>query len=133
MKFETWLFLGGVGFFAPVAIVYSILTDWQEPVGAAALFLTAGLALLIGGYLYQTSRRIDKRPEDNPNARIEDGDSELGFFSPWSWWPIILAGSAAIMFLGLAVAYWIMAIGAFIGIVAIVGWVYEYSRGDHAH
>ncbi|GAB3566787.1 cytochrome c oxidase subunit 4 [Spelaeicoccus albus] len=134
MKVETWVFLLiGIVFFTPVAIIYGTATNWNEPVGAAGLFLCAGLGVLVGGYLFQTSRRIDERPEDDPNARIEDGDSEIGFFAPWSWWPILLAAAAAIIFLGVAIGIWISFIGAGFGIVALLGWVFEFYRGDHAH
>lgn len=34
------------------------------------------------------------------DANIDDGDPEIGHFSPWSWWPILSAGSIAIMFVG---------------------------------
>ena len=37
MKTETWLFAAGGLFFVPVAIVYGIITDWQEPLGPTAL------------------------------------------------------------------------------------------------
>ncbi|WEK62914.1 MAG: cytochrome c oxidase subunit 4 [Candidatus Microbacterium colombiense] len=36
---------------------------------------------------------------------MDDGDPELGEFSPWSWWPIVLAGSAAVFVVGLAVGH----------------------------
>ena len=68
-------------------------------------------------------------PEDRLDANIDDGDPESGFFSPWSWWPIMLAGSAALLFLGLAVGIWICFIAVGIGLIALVGWVYEYYRG----
>ena len=65
MKTEYTLFGAGAFFFAPIAVVYGIATSWHEPVGAVALFLTAGLALLIGLFFWITSRRIDPRPEDD--------------------------------------------------------------------
>jgi hypothetical protein len=45
----------------------------------------------------------------------------------------VLGCAAATAVLGIAVGWWIFFIGAGIGIVALVGWVFEYSRGDHAH
>ena len=62
----------------------------------------------------------------------DDGDPELGFFSPWSWWPVILAAGAASVFLGLAVGIWIAIIGGGLAIIALVGWTYEYYRGYFA-
>jgi hypothetical protein len=41
--------------------------------------------------------------------------------------------SAAGGFLGLAVGFWILYISAGFALVALIGWVFEYSRGDHAH
>ncbi|MCH6471557.1 aa3-type cytochrome oxidase subunit IV [Sinomonas terrae] len=35
--------------------------------------------------------------------------------------------------LRLAIAYWIMPIGAAFAFISLIGWVYEYSRGDHSH
>ena len=49
-----------------------------------------------------------------------------------TWWPIVLASSAALGMLGLAVGSWIFPIGLAVFVVAIVGWVYEYYRGYFA-
>lgn len=64
---------------------------------------------------------------------MEEGSGEQGFFSPHSWWPLPLATAGALCFLGMAIGWWLFYIGAGIGIVALIGWVYEYSRGEHAH
>lgn len=133
MRTETALFGGGIFFFIPVAVIYGFLTDWQEHVGYVALILTGGLAALTGAYLWMTSRRIDPRPEDSLTADISEGAGEQGFFSPHSWWPLPVGVAAAVSFLGLALGWWIFYIGAGIGAVALVGWVYEYYRGAHAH
>jgi hypothetical protein len=133
MKVETWLFGAGSLFFAPIGVVYGILTSWEEPVGPVALLLTAGLSILIGIYLFITGRRIDPRPEDDWAAPIEAAAGEYGFFAPHSWWPLPLAASGAVVFLGLAIGWWLVIIGVGFGVIAIVGWVYEYSRGAFAH
>lgn len=133
MKVETWLFGAGVLFFAPIGVIYGILTGWGEPVGPVALLLTGGLAVLIGFYLWLTSRRIDPRPEDDPMAPIEAAAGEYGFFSPHSWWPLPLAAGSAVVFLGLAVGWWLVLIGIGLSSLALVGWVFEYWRGAHAH
>ena len=132
MKIETWLFGSGLFFFAPIALIYGWLSGW-EAVGTTGILLTAGLAGLVGGYLWVTSRRIDERPEDNPLGRIDEGAGEQGFFSPWSWWPLPLGIAAAVCFLGLAIGWWLFYIGIGIGVVSLLGFVYEYSRGQHAH
>jgi hypothetical protein len=132
VKIETMLFGSGLFFFTPVALIYGLLSGW-EAVGTAGLLLTAGLAALIGGYLWVTARRIDPRPEDDPQGEIAEGAGEQGFYSPHSWWPLPLALSGAVVFLGLVIGWWMFYIGAAIGVVSLVGWVYEYYRGAHAH
>jgi hypothetical protein len=133
MKVEAWLFGTGVFFFVPVAVVYGFLTHWSEWVGVLGMLLLGGLAGMIGSYLGVTARRVGVRPEDREDAEIHEGAGEQGHFSPWSWWPIVLGAAAATAMLGIAVGWWIFFIGVGLGIVALIGWVFEYSRGDHAH
>jgi hypothetical protein len=133
MKVESWLFGTGVFFFVPIAIVYGFLTRWSEWVGVLGMLLLGGLAGMIGSYLGVTARRVGVRPEDREDAEIHEGAGEQGHFSPWSWWPIVLGAAAATAMLGVAVGWWIFFIGVGLGIVALIGWVFEYSRGDHAH
>jgi hypothetical protein len=100
-----------------------------EWVGTVGLTLTAVLAAFIAFYLGRSYRsQGGQLPEDRLDASIDDGDPEMGFFSPWSWWPIILGSAAALLFLGLAVGVWIIAFGGALLVVALVGWVYEYYR-----
>ncbi|GAB3619635.1 cytochrome c oxidase subunit 4 [Glutamicibacter sp. PS] len=133
MKIESWIFLGGVFFFAPVAVVYGYMTNWSEWVGVLALLMLVGLSAMVGWYLLFTAKRVGARPEDRLDGEIHENAGEIGMFSPWSWWPLVLAAAAAISFLGLAVGWWVFYIGAGLAIVGVTGWVYEYSRGDHAH
>jgi len=133
VKIESWLFIGLAPFFAVVATVYGFMANWEEHVGYLALYLTAGLSGMIGFYLLFTARRVGPRPEDRLDAEIHEGAGEQGHFSPWSWWPITLSAAAATGFLGLAVGWWIVYIGVGLAAVSIIGWVYEYSRGLHAH
>jgi len=132
VKIETRLFAALVPFFVVVATAYGFLSEF-EPVGTAALYLLAALVGMIAGYLGLTARHIDARPEDDPDGEIAQGAGELGTFAPWSWWPLVLAAAAATCFLGLAVGWWVFYIGAAFGVVALAGWVMEYSRGLHAH
>ncbi|MGB9034595.1 cytochrome C oxidase subunit IV [Arthrobacter sp. UCD-GKA] len=133
MKVESWLFLGGVFFFTPVAIVYGIMTKWNEPVGVLATFMLVGMTLMVGWYLLHTSRRVGARPEDRVDGDIHENAGAIGLFAPWSWWPLVLGTGAAVGFLGLAVGFWVLYIGVGFTIIGLVGWVYEFSRGNHAH
>lgn len=133
MKVESWLFLGGIFFFTPVGIVYGIMVDWKEPVGFLGLFMLSGLSMMIGWYLLHTARRVGARPEDRVDGDIHENAGTIGLFSPWSWWPLFLGFGAATGFAGLALGWWVLYIGAGLAVIGLVGWVYEYSRGAHAH
>ena len=130
-------------FFGLVAVVYtgwSIIANPElsivlaiEWVGTVALFFATFMGAMIAWYLHRTHRaQGGELPEDILTSDIDDGDPELGEFSPWSWWPLVLAGSAAIFIIGLAVGHFLLPIGLAIFVVAIVGWVYEYYRGNFA-
>ena len=129
-----WL-LAGFFLLADITyIVWSLLDTGQvEWVGTVGIALSS----VLGGFIAFYVGRVHKAqgaelPEDRLDADIDDGDPELGFFSPWSWWPLILGGSAALAFLGLAVGFWITYIAVGLFLVAIAGWVYEYYRGYFA-
>lgn len=127
MKAEGLLFAGGAAFYGVVASVYWFMTG--EVVGATALALTGGLAFLIGFYVLFTSRRVGIRPEDDPHADIEDAEPDYGFFSPHSWWPIVVAASAMVVCLGLIFAVWLALLGVGLLMLSLVGLVFEYYRG----
>lgn len=133
MKVESWLFLGGAFFFTPVGIVYGMMVNWEEWVGFLALFMLSGLSIMVGFYLHFTARRVGYRPEDRVDGEIHENAGTVGMFSPWSWWPLVLALAAAIGFAGLALGFWVTYIGIGLLTVGLTGWVYEYSRGEHAH
>jgi hypothetical protein len=130
MKVEARIFDLITAFSFLMAVIYGVWS--KEPVGIVALALTGGLALIVGTYFRFVSRRIEQRPEDNPNAEISDGAGELGFFSPGSYWPIGLAASAAVA--GLALAFWhiwLLVIAVVLILFAVGGLVFEYHTGPN--
>jgi hypothetical protein len=132
MKVEARLFEIVTAFCFLVGIVYTVLTG--EPVGVAGLFLTGGLCLIVGTYFRFVARRLETRPEDNPEAEVSDGAGDVGFFSPGSYWPIALAGSAALLAISLAFfLVWAIAISMVILLLAVGGLVFEYHirPADH--
>lgn len=133
MGVELWFFLGLAFFFVPVTLIYGLWSSW-EPVGTTALALLVGMWAMVGFFLMIQSRKIDPRPEDDPAANIDDNPvGDYGHFSPWSWWPLVLGLATALAFLGLAVGWWVTGIGVALGLVGLIGHVFEYSRGPHAH
>lgn len=132
-------------FFLLVAVVYtgwnilehhSDTVPWYhaiEWVGTVALFFSVFMCALIAFYVGRVHKaQGGELPEDVLTADIDDGDPELGEFSPWSWWPLVLAFSAALFMIGLAVGEFLLPIGFAVFVVALVGWVYEYYRGYFA-
>ena len=133
MKVETRLFMLLAPFFALAGVVYGVWSHWEEPTGSVGLLVVAGLVAMIGGYFSLLTRRIDARPEDDPLAEVEDGAGDQGVYAPWSWWPLVIGLAAAIGFLGLAVGWWLLYIAVAVAVVGLCGWVFEFSRGQHAH
>jgi hypothetical protein len=132
MKVEARLFEIVTAFCFLVGIIYTVLTG--EPVGVAGLFLTGGLCLIVGTYFRFVARRLETRPEDNPEAEVSDGAGDVGFFSPGSYWPIALAGSAGLLAISLAFfLVWAIAISVVILLLAVAGLVFEYHirPADH--
>jgi hypothetical protein len=134
MQVETWIFLALTGFFLLAAVVYLFLSP-NEPVGITALFLTAGLTLIVGTFLRFVSRRLDEpRPEDNDDAEVSDGAGDIGFFSPGSYWPFACALAAAVTAYGTAyLLWWLVTIGVGFLLFAISGLVFEYHRRPAHH
>ena len=133
MKIETWVFGSGTFFFIPLAFVYGLLNQWEEPVGFAALLLTGGLSAMVGLYFFLVAQRIDPWPEDSGSAEVADGAGELGFFNPRSFWPIGAAGGAAVMFLGFAIGPWLFLLGLAAFGAMMLGLVFEHYVGDFQH
>ena len=131
MKVEALIF-SIIGVFCVIAaVVYGVWS--QEPIGTTALVLSAGLTLLIGGFFWFVSRRIDARPEDRKDAEIAEGAGELGFFSPGSYWPVGIAASAGLMGLALAFFYaWMIILAGVALLITIGGLLFEYYVGQNA-
>jgi hypothetical protein len=143
MKLEAWIFLGCSIFLVVVTPAYWISTstsgwtgenaDWT---GTSALVMTFLLTTLTGFYLYFHARKITEsggRPEDRKDAEMAEGAGELGFFPPYSWWPLWCGLALASMALGVAVGWWLVIIGGVFGTLALCGLIFEYYRGAHAH
>jgi uncharacterized membrane protein YfcA len=137
MKASATIFWVITGFFLVAAAVYTVWgllyygdVEW---VGTVALTLTGILGAFIGFYLTRShAAQGGELPEDRQDGNIDDGDPELGHFSPWSWWPFMLGVAVGLMALGLAVGFWICFIAVAFGLVCLVGWVFEYYRGYFA-
>ena len=132
MKAEAWVFGICSIFLILVTPAYWFIAG--DPTGTAALTMTALLALLVTFYLGFHARRMTPRPEDRLDGEIADGAGELGFFPPYSWWPLWCGSTLATIVYGAAYgAWWLVIIGMILGTVALCGLIFEYYRGEHAH
>lgn len=141
MKFNGNLFYYLAVFYIVDAAGYAVW-NWNsyrgtaaeiEIIGTAALAMLSIMSLFIGFYLKKTHKSQGVVPEDRLDANIEEGDAEIGFFAPWSWWPFFLGLFGAVSFAALAVGWWLFFIGFPLALVALIGFVFEFSRGQHAH
>jgi len=138
MKSEAWIFAACTVFFVLVTPAYWFITDAGDSgadwTGTSALTMTTLLAGMVTLYLGFHAKKMDPRPEDRKDAEVADGAGELGFFPPYSWWPLWCALTLAVIVFGVAAgAWWLFIIGVALGALALSGLVFEYYRGEHAH
>jgi len=105
----------------------------HDPTGTAALVMATGLAGMISFYLFFTVRRIGPGPDDRDEAEPHEGAGEQGFFSPTSYWPLMLCLSLATAFLGIAIGFWLVFFAAPFALFGVYGFVFEYYRGENKH
>jgi len=137
MKTNVVVFWVMALYFLVLTAVYTVWTIIDtgvvEWIGTIAIGLSGILATFIAFYLQvQMRNQGGVLPEDRLDADIDDGDPELGFYSPWSWWPMMLAAGAAIAMLGMSVGVWVAFYAIPVVLIALVGWSFEYYRGYFA-
>ena len=139
MHIEARLFEFLTAFFALASVVYGVLTAMYAPggiewAGTTALVLTTGLSLIVGTFFRFVARRLDTRPEDYEDAEIADGAGELGFYPPHSWWPLMIALSASVTAVGMAMWLpWLIVAGGCFVLATVSGLVFEYHMGPEKH
>jgi Cytochrome c oxidase subunit IV len=137
VKVEAWIFGGLTIFFLIVTPIYWLITADQSGVpeitGTVALILTTLLCLMIWVYLLLVSGRMVPRPEDRKTGEIAEGAGELGFYPPYSKWPLFLSLTFVLVVLAPIYGWWLAIIGFGFGFITLTGLLYEYYRGDHAH
>ncbi len=131
MKIEGLLFGLAFIFYTIIAGIYWYVSG--DEVGTTALALTGALTFLVSFYALYTSKRVYPRPEDRLDAEIEEADPEYGFYSPHSWWPLAVALATGAVVLGLIFAVWLIVLGVATLLLALIGWLFEYYRGEFAH
>lgn len=139
MHIEARIFEFVAAFFFVTATLYGILTTLYatggvEWAGTTGLALTGGMSLIVATFFRFVARRLDTRPEDYEGAEVSDGAGELGFFSPHSWWPIVVALSASVVGVGIALWLpWLIGAGVAFVLASGAGLVFEYYVGPEKH
>jgi hypothetical protein len=138
MKIEAWIFGVTTIFLVLVSPAYWLITDAGDSgadwTGTSALVATTLLCAMVTAYIGVHAGKMDARPEDRKDGDIAEGAGELGFFPPYSWWPLWCAATLSIIVFATAVlAWWLMIIGFVLGALAVTGWIFEYYRGEYAH
>ena len=130
MKIEGALFAMGTAFFLLLSGIYWYFA--RDPIGTTALVMSGALAFLVAFYLLYTSKRVFPRPEDRPDANIDEADPEYGFFSPHSWWPLPVAVAATGAGLGLIIGWWLTLIAVGALLISVLGFVLQYERPSNS-
>jgi hypothetical protein len=95
VKTEALIFGITTAFFVVVSPSYWLISgDWT---GTSALVMTTLLAAMMTLYLGFHAAKMEPRPEDRKDAEIAEGAGELGFFPPYSWWPLWCAAALGVM------------------------------------
>jgi hypothetical protein len=116
--YPTWVFFSG----API--------EW---VGTLAIPLTMVMFLMLWGFLSINLRRQagGVLPEDNVLADVDDGDTELGYFLPWSWWPMFAGAAGGVLMLAMSVGIWLALFSLGLVLITFIGWFFEPVRGAY--
>jgi peptidoglycan/LPS O-acetylase OafA/YrhL len=138
MKSEAWMFASVTIFLVLVTPAYWFVTsgsdhggDWT---GTSALTMCTLLTGMLTAYIGLHAKRMDARPEDRNDGEISEGAGELGFFPPFSWWPLWCALCVAFISFAIAMAaWWLFIIAGVVGVIALSGWIFEYYRGEFKH
>lgn len=137
MKTNVYLYLGLAAFFLIFSVVYPtwVFIDGRpvEWIGTLGIPLTTIMFLLLGGFLFVSLRRQGRGslPEDNEKADIDDGDTDMGYYLPWSWWPFFAGAAGGLLVLGLSVGIWIALFSLGLVLITFIGWFFEPFRNQY--
>ena len=139
MKTLRNLMIGLIFFYAVMTAFYTVWTavidNDPEWVAIVAFILMTLFAAFIAWYMSIEHKPFKTKvlPEDREDAEIHEADPELGVFSPYSIWPVVAAGGAALVFASIAFGWWPAFFLAPIGLVGLLGWMFEMYRGKFGH
>jgi len=129
MRIESLVLLGVAVFFGITGLVYWF-TSYEDG-GTMMLVGTCLLGLLPGSYYFYWHRRMGDRPEDRPDATLEDGAGEIATFPSSSVWPFVLGMGAFMLVLAFAFGVWFAFPAVGLIVTALFGATAESRRGGN--
>jgi hypothetical protein len=126
MKAESFYWLGVTAFFVVIGALYWFTS--YEDAGTTMLVATSLLGLLAGGYLFIQSRKYPPRPEDRPDATLEEGAGPVDEFPAPSIWPFVFGLGATVFATGFIFGVWVILPGAAILGLGVVGMIVQSRR-----
>jgi hypothetical protein len=122
------VFLIGIGvFFGIIGTIYWFTA--YEDAGFLMLIGTTGLGLLPGLYYLWWTTHMKVRPDDDPDANVEDGAGSVDSFPGSSIWPFIMGMGATMVLLTLVFGLWLAPIAGALLLSALIGATVESRRG----
>ena len=132
MSLFSRIFTGLGAFLIVMGIVYGLVTKEYE--GGTEMLTVAGGALLIGVYLARAVQRARSTVAAQAAGAGPAGDDEPHV--PPTIWPLVFALSTIGIVLGSVGPRWVLAAGAVVLVVSLVGWSLDVRRQwrhhDHA-
>lgn len=130
MKLEAYLLLGVGIFFGTTGLIYWF-TSYEDG-GFLMLMGTMALGLLPGSYYLFWHRRMgNRRPEDRPDATIEEGAGVINTFPGSSIWPFVMGAGAFVLVLTMVFGIWLIFPALSLIVSALIGVTAESRRGGH--
>ena len=132
MTLLSRIFTGLGAFLIVMGIVYGLVTGEYE--GTTEMLTVAGGGLLIGVYLTRAVQRARAAVAAQAAGAAPAGDDEPHVLP--TIWPLVFAVSTIGIVLGAVGPRWVLAAGAVVLVVSLVGWSLDvrrqWSHHDHA-
>lgn len=136
MKSNVLLYFGLAVFFLIFAFIYPtwVFIDGRqiEWVGSITIALTFIMFMLLGSFLWLNLRRQagGVLPEDNNDVDVDDGDTDMGYYLPWSWWPFFAGAAGGVAMLSMSIGIWLALFSLGLVVITFIGWFFEPFRGS---
>jgi hypothetical protein len=117
------IFLALTVFFLVLAVVYWFVSDY-EWAGSVLLLLSAGLSVIVGGFLVLLDRRGGLREE----LEVADYDDPALFLPHASLRPFWMGLGCILLASGLALGIWLLLPGAILLAIGAIGMIEEGRR-----